>query len=243
MPRKRAASGTTAATSLKPTPSKFDKVPAHQFHRPLWLADILRERIITGIYKPNTHIREAELRAEFGFSNGPIREALQLIVAEGLGVRMPWQGVRVISLTDRQIADLFEVRLALLECAAELAALKATASVIDAAPALKAYIDRAYKELKAGSVHPSFHGELSRWLMHAAGNEQLTRMWNTAMLQTLIYVNAAVSRRAGSNIWSLIYAVIDRVVKRDPAGARLAIRELTLQTLRDLKIESILVRD
>jgi DNA-binding GntR family transcriptional regulator len=232
-----------ARTALTPTPLKTGKVPAHQFHRPLWLANILRERIITGIYKPGTHIREAELRAEYGFSNGPIREALQLIVAEGLGVRVPWQGVRVISLTDRQIADLFEVRLALLECAAELAALKVSDAVIDAAPALKAYIDRAYKELKAGSMHPSFHGELSRWLMNAAGNEQLKRMWNTTMLQTLIYVNAAVSRRAGSNIWSLIYAVVDRVVERDAAGARFAVRELTIQTLRDLKIESILVSD
>jgi hypothetical protein len=68
-------------------------------------------------------------------------------------------------------------------------------------------------------------------------------MWNTTMLQTLIYVNAAVGRRAGSKIWSLIHAVVDRVVERDAPGARLAVRKLTIQTLRDLKIDSILVRD
>jgi DNA-binding GntR family transcriptional regulator len=217
-------------------------LPEHQFHRPLWLSNILRERIVTGVYQPGVRIREAELHAEFGFSNGPIREALQMIVAEGLAERVPWQGVRVVSLNDKQIAELFEVRLALLEFAAELAARQASDEAIKAAPDLKDHIDRGYKELEAGKIHPSFHGELSRWLMNAAGNDKLKKLWNTTMQQTLIYVNAAVTRSAGANICPLLHELIDSVVERDVLAARQAVRKLTIQTLRDLNIDSIIRR-
>ena len=54
-----------------------------------------------------------QLRTEFGFSNGPIREALQVIVADGLAERAPWHGVRIKMLDEQQLIDLFQVRLAL----------------------------------------------------------------------------------------------------------------------------------
>ena len=221
-----------SASSRPAAPSR--SLPSHQFHRPLWLANILRERIVSGIYEPGSRIREADLRAEYGFSNGPIREALQLIVADGLAERSPWQGVRVISLTERQIAELFEVRLALLEYAAELAALRASKEALDAAPALKKHIDDELKEIESGKVHPSFQGELSRWLLSATGNEKLQKLWTTTMLQTLIYVNAVVSRNAGANIRSLMHELVDCVIRHDSLAARAAARKLTQQTLRDL---------
>ena len=94
----------------------------NRFSRASWLADILRERVIDGTYAPGDRIREAMLQQEFGFSNGPIREALQRLVADGLAQRAPWQGVRVIALGAQEIVDLFELRSALLEYAAERAA-------------------------------------------------------------------------------------------------------------------------
>ena len=44
------------------------------------------------------------------------------MVADGLADRAPWQGVRIKSLSKPRIVELFQVRLALLEYAAELAA-------------------------------------------------------------------------------------------------------------------------
>lgn len=219
-----------ATTPRRPTSS-------HQFHRPLWLAKILRERIVSGVYKPGSRIREADLQAEFDFSNGPIREALQLIVADGLAERSPWQGVRVISLTEGQITELFEVRLALLEYAAELAAARASNEALAGAPALKKHIDDELKDIQAGKVHPSFHGELSNWLMSAAGNEKLQKLWTTTMRQTQIYVNAAMSRNAGTNLRPLMHGLVDNVVRGNRQAARAAARKLTQQTLREIGID------
>src|SRR5882757_3265505 len=84
-----------------------------------WLAGVLRQRLWNGDYRPHQWIRENALRAEFGLSNGPVREALQSLVAEGLLERVPYCGIRVLALSDREVVELFQLRLALLELAAE----------------------------------------------------------------------------------------------------------------------------
>ena len=109
----------------------------HRLSRALWLAQTVRQRIISGFYAPGARIREGELRAEFGFSNGPIRQALQAVVADGLAERAPWQSVRIKLLSQAQIVELFQVRSALLEYAAELAARNASPDALENAAALK----------------------------------------------------------------------------------------------------------
>src|SRR5215472_14784231 len=105
--------------------------------RAAWLAQVLRERLWRGGYRPHQWIRESSLRGEFGLSNGPVREALQLLVAEGLLERVPYCGIRVIALDERELVELFQLRLALLEIAAELAALRRDPAMRAAAPQVK----------------------------------------------------------------------------------------------------------
>ena len=206
-----------------------------QFSRTAWLIDVLRKRIVSGEYEPGERIPEARLRAEFGFSNGPIREALQAIVADGLADRAPWQGVRLKALTEKQILELFQVRAALLEYGAELAARARSAATVARAEELRRQIDSGYAKM-AGAMHPSFHGQLSQWLLAAAGNEALRSIWEKTMLQTLVYVNASLKKSRGAKSRMLVHQLIDRICKGDVAQARAAAREMTQQTLIDLGI-------
>ena len=214
-----------------------DAANGQHFSRTLWLADILRQRIISGRYRPGERIREVQLHAEFGFSNGPIREALQAVVADGLAERAPWQGVRVKSLTEQQIVELFQVRLALLEYAAELAARNPSRAVLESAAILKRSMDKGFSEIKASAQHPSFNGRLSQWLLASAGNEALRAIWDKTMQQTLIYVNASLRHSKGAKSRALIHRLIDRICSGDVAEARAAARALTRQTLTDLGID------
>ena len=209
----------------------------HRLSRALWLAQTLRQRIISGFYRPGERIREAELRAEFGFSNGPIRQALQTVVADGLAERAPWQSLRIKLLNQEQIVELFQVRSALLEYAAELAARNASPDALENAAALKRSIDEGLSKIKAGAGHPSFNGQLSQWLLAAAGNEVLRDIWDKTMQQTLIYVNASLMRGQGTKSRVLIHKLVDRICGGDIAQARAAARELTRQTLVDLGID------
>jgi DNA-binding GntR family transcriptional regulator len=207
----------------------------HRLSRALWLAQTLRQRIISGFYPPGARIREAELRAEFGFSNGPIRQALQTVVADGLAERAPWQSVRIKLLSQAQIVELFQVRSALLEYAAELAARNPLPGAIENAASLKRSIDEDLSRIKAG--HPSFNGRLSQWLLASAGNQALREIWDKTMQQTLIYVNAWLRRGQGAKSRVLIHRLIDCICGGDVAQARAAARELTRQTLVDLGID------
>lgn len=231
--RRTERKGATAERrAVAPKPAQID---ASRFSRTMWLAGILRERIISGTYKPGERIREAQLREEFGFSNGPIREALQAVVADGLAERPPYQGVRVKLLSERQIVELFQVRLALLEYATELAARNASPEIASSAASLKRSIDEGFSTIETG--HPSFSGKLSAWLLASAGNDVLRGIWDKAMQQTLIYVNASIMRSRGSKSRMLIHRLIDGICAGDVAGARLAARDLTRQTLADLGID------
>jgi DNA-binding GntR family transcriptional regulator len=208
----------------------------HRFSRAQWLAEVLRQRIISGAYQPGEHLREAQLRQEFGFSNGPIREALQKMVLDGLAESAPWQGVRVKLLTERQIVELFQVRLALLEYAAELAARNASSAMQKSGAALKRSLDKGFSEVEASIDHPSFNGKLSQWLLAAAGNAALREIWDKTMHQTLIYVTASIKKTHGAKSRAHIHSLIDCICGGEVKGARAAARALTQQTLRDLGI-------
>lgn len=233
----------SAKASGKPPAAKAGHAPAAdagRFSRTEWLADILRERILNGTYAPGERIREIQLRNEFGFSNGPIREALQAIVAEGLAERAPWHGVSIKQLDEGQLLELFQLRLALLEYAAELAARNRSDDALDKAAVLKTEMDAGFSEIDRGGQHPSFNGKLSQWLLTAAGNRMMQEVWDKTMHQTLIYVNASLLRSHGRKSRALIHALIDAICNGDVTAARQAARDLTQQTLVDLGIKGTL---
>jgi len=213
-----------------------DTGPEQPPTRAVWLGTILKDRVLAGQYRPGERIREGDLQREFGLSNGPIREALQGLIAEGLAEKSPWQGVSVIDLSDREIVELFQIRLALMEYAAERAALEAPAEVLQQAPALKAAVERAFGEVRAGAASPSGNRQLSRWILAGAGNQMMTKAWDRTVGMSHIYVNTLLRSDDEANNVRIIHALIDAIVARDPAAARARVRELTAKTVSGLGI-------
>jgi DNA-binding GntR family transcriptional regulator len=233
-----AASSRKAASRSEPGLSGANLDNRERFSRTAWLANIIRERILEGTYRPGEWIREVQLREEFGFSNGPIREALQATVADGLAERAPWQGVRVKTLSEDELIELFQVRLALLEYASELAAQNTSTELRATADALKGELRSAFNRFDSSGGHPSFNGSLSQWLLNSTGNKTLRAIWHKTMQQTLIYVNASLARSQGQKSRKIIERLIDAICAGKVAAARAAARELTQQTLVDLEIKA-----
>ncbi len=71
---------------------------------------LLAERIIGGRYPAGTRLTEEVLAAEFGISRTPLREALRRLTAEGLIEPLPKRGLRVVSPSPEEIAELFDCR-------------------------------------------------------------------------------------------------------------------------------------
>ncbi len=60
----------------------------------------IRASILDGDVAPGTQLNEVELAASFGVSRGPVREAIQRLIQEGLLRSEPHRGVFLPVLTD-----------------------------------------------------------------------------------------------------------------------------------------------
>jgi len=72
--------------------------------------DKLRDAILDGDFKPGQPLREVELASQLGVSRAPLREALQVLSAEGLVETVPYHGTTVRTLNKTDIEELYSLR-------------------------------------------------------------------------------------------------------------------------------------
>jgi DNA-binding GntR family transcriptional regulator len=148
----------------------------------------LRELITDGHYAPGTQLSEVELAKQFGVSRGPVREALQHLVQEGLLRRDPRRGIFVPTIDGADIADLFFVR-ATIEAAAMRLALQGDPAPL--AEQLRAMV-RAMAEATAqadwdrvADLDIAFHASV----VAASGSPRLARAYAGIVDETRLYLN------------------------------------------------------
>ncbi|MEQ9335464.1 GntR family transcriptional regulator [Thalassobaculum sp.] len=148
------------------------------------IAERIRDDILSGAYPPGAQLHEVELAVGFGVSRGPLREAMQRLVQEGLLRSEPHRGMFVPDLTEADLLDVFFVRTTL-----EVAALRRVAAgdrrraVADTLAGIADRMDRAMKAgdwAAGGELDFAFH----RSLVDAAGSERLSRTYTTVQAET-----------------------------------------------------------
>jgi DNA-binding GntR family transcriptional regulator len=82
---------------------------AHETYASLVEASI-RDMILDGRLGPGDRINEVELAEAFEISRGPLREALQRLVSEGLVVVQKHRGAHVRRFDQSELADLYSLR-------------------------------------------------------------------------------------------------------------------------------------
>ncbi|PYG02185.1 transcriptional regulator, GntR family [Georgenia satyanarayanai] len=75
-----------------------------------YLAEQLRTAVMTGQLPPGTQLGEADLAERFEVSRGPLREAMQRLVSEGILYAVVNRGVFVCELTLEDVADVYRTR-------------------------------------------------------------------------------------------------------------------------------------
>lgn len=73
----------------------------------------LRKGLVTGELAAGEVYSAASLAADFGVSTSPVREAMLALVDEGLLEALPNRGFRVVSFTEQDLAEIFELRMML----------------------------------------------------------------------------------------------------------------------------------
>ena len=93
---------------------------------PQQLREAIEEEIATGRLPPGIKLDESELAARFGVSRTPVREALRLLVGEGLLENRPHRGSVVAQVTPNRLVEMFEVMAELESMCARLASRRMT---------------------------------------------------------------------------------------------------------------------
>jgi DNA-binding GntR family transcriptional regulator len=156
------------------------------------IARQLRDAIMTGALPPGTQLGETELASRFEVSRGPLREAMQRLVSEGLLRSERHRGLFVIDLEPGDVFDIYSARWAI-ERAAAFQIMKgdreAAAAALDIT--VKAMADAADGDdptaLSAADLH--FHEAL----ISASGSKRLVRMASTLLIETRMCLAALQS--------------------------------------------------
>jgi GntR family transcriptional regulator, rspAB operon transcriptional repressor len=70
----------------------------------------IKRQIILGNIKPGRWLREQELADAMEISRAPIREAFNQLERDGFIKILPRKGARVISISEKEVEDIFEIR-------------------------------------------------------------------------------------------------------------------------------------
>jgi DNA-binding GntR family transcriptional regulator len=144
------------------------------------LFDILHKHIIAGKYAPGEWLRQEEISSQFGVSQTPVREALDLLVSAGLAERIPYHGVRVLQLTTAEIVDSYIVRLLLESAAARGAALNVSRAQLDE---LSNIVEQTkdLMTLNDMSTLRQLSREFHQAIVAASGNSLMGKMYQMAL--------------------------------------------------------------
>jgi DNA-binding GntR family transcriptional regulator len=147
------------------------------------IARQLRDAIMTGTLPPGTQLGETELAARFQVSRGPLREAMQRLVSEGLLRSERHRGLFVIDLEPGDVFDIYSARWAI-ERAAAFRIMRgdretAAAALDETVVAMSAAADEDDPTaLSAADLR--FHEAL----INASGSKRLVRMASTLLIET-----------------------------------------------------------
>lgn len=184
----------------------------------------LREHILKRRFASGDRIHVDELAAQLGVSRTPIREALNLLAAEGLVDIVPRSGTFVASVSERDVEEVFELRICLEALAAERVARRGLSEVeaADLGRILRRAREGASPEERAMS-HAEANRAFHLRIVELSGNRKLAQIYPALNAHTMMtFVHNASP--AWVERWELELAehqrIVDALARGDDAGAR-----------------------
>jgi DNA-binding GntR family transcriptional regulator len=146
----------------------------------------IRMAILTGEIQAGERLVELDLAAKVQSSRTPVREALQKIASEGLIYSIPRAGYIVDEISETDLEEIFEARIAIEQAAARLALKHITPDEIEM---IKANIEESEKSIKSGLKDQmvDFDTEFHDILCGASRNKRLIQFSQTLRDHLLRY--------------------------------------------------------
>ena len=198
---------------MNPEPASAGTIPRATFAS--LVTDRLRTNIVDGSLKPGSQLSEIELATSFGVSRGPVREALQRLVQEGLLLSEPHRGVFVPVLTGEDVRDVYVAREALESAAIRAIISNATTAVahdaLDRLVTLMARAEAAGDWASVGSLDLDFHVAL----VDASSSPRLKRMFTTVISETRLCLGVLTADDARDDLVQEHRLICDAMMEGD----------------------------
>lgn len=153
------------------------------------IARQLRSAIMYGSLAPGSQLGEAELSAQLGVSRGPLREAMQRLVQEGLLRSERNRGLFVITLDANDVRDIYTARAAIERAAVSVILRRDRQVPVDRlAEVHRRMVEAAEQEDRAAlsDADLAFHEAL----VAAADSPRLQRMHQTLLVESRMCITA-----------------------------------------------------
>jgi DNA-binding GntR family transcriptional regulator len=177
----------------------------------------VRKAILNGTFKPGERLVETAIAEQLGVSRAPVREVLSALEREGIVVNVPRRGYSVIDFTDKDIDEIYSLRLLL-----EIGALRRAMShfteedITEMQSVLDKLGEAAHQKSDPGmivSLDLSFH----EFACRIADHGRLYSVWDSMRLQTqmLIGVTSRTHYRYPDQPKKLHQSILDAIRDKD----------------------------
>jgi DNA-binding GntR family transcriptional regulator len=181
--------------------------------------DLLLERILGHMYAPGERLVETRIAQELGISQAPVREALRDLESLRFVESAPFRGTWVREVSDRELAEMYPIRAALVEVAARAAAVRLDGDVT-ALERERAAMAAARTVREQVEHDVRFH----RIIVEAGGNGRLLELWESLQVEARTIITALRTGIDAAEVAALHDPIVDALRRKDPEAAGREIR-------------------
>lgn len=164
--------------------------------------ETIKQKILSGEFADGQRLNLTELARQLNVSNSPLREAMSRLEKVGLVRVVPYRGPFVRSMSPAEVAEMFDVRIALETLAARLVAVTASAETLDRLDTICREYELACQkgtDEQVSAADIAFHETIAR----AAQNQTLIELlqmlsdWTRLFIQLIKYNKTATAPSQG----------------------------------------------
>jgi DNA-binding GntR family transcriptional regulator len=176
--------------------------------------EVILERILRGDYQPGDVVKERPLATELKVNPATVRRAAEWLRNDGLLVRMPRRGWRVVSLDSRDVRDTYQIRLLLEPLAIQGAVTRIKDELIDE---LEAECDRLIAAGEKASAYDRRRADhhFHRTLCEASGSKVLAETLDPLIRRLLLITTVGFRYGRATRSFEEHKAILQGLRKRD----------------------------
>jgi DNA-binding GntR family transcriptional regulator len=202
------------------------------------VAERLRKAIITGDLRPGERLSEPALAAQLGVSRSPVREALQILKADGLVEEYPNRSSYVWLPTENDVDEIFSLRTMIETLASEwLAEHLSAEDVAD----MEKIIEEQRQTVATNDLYAMMEVDkrFHEYICTRSNHSRLKDWWNQLMWQWEVLLYRRVRMHPEQVLFTVIEdhtAILDAIKSHNLARVRELHRSINLRVAENIKV-------